>query len=151
MGEPPSHPELLDYLAITFRENRYDVQALFRLMLTSQTYRQAGVHSELANEIDGDNRYLSHGPRFRMHGEMVRDMALWSSDLLTDKIGGPSVRPYQPVGVWEAVAMPESNTRNYVADSGDKLYRRSMYSFWKRSAPPASMEIIGAPIARSAR
>lgn len=145
MGEPPSHPELLDYLAITFRETGYDVQALFRLMLTSQTYRQSGIHSELANEIDTENRYLSHGPRFRMHGEMVRDMALWSSGLLADAIGGPSVRPYQPEGVWEAVAMPNSNTHFYKRDDGEKLYRRSMYSFWKRSAPPASMEIMGAP------
>ncbi|QDT05434.1 Planctomycete cytochrome C [Rubripirellula lacrimiformis] len=145
MGEMPSHPELLDYLAIEFRNSGWDVQALFRMILTSATYRQSAVHSQLAIDTDPQNRLLSHGPRFRMHAEMVRDSALWASGLLSDTIGGPSVRPYQPDGVWEAVAMPESNTRVYRRDEGESLYRRSMYTFWKRSAPPASMEILGAP------
>ncbi len=144
-GELPSHPELLDWLAVDFRENGWNVQNLFRTMLTSATYRQSARTSPRGLEIDVENRLLSRGPRFRMDGEMVRDLAIWSSGLLTEKIGGPSVRPYQPIGVWEAVAMPESNTRNYQEDTGEALYRRSMYTFWKRAAPPASMEIFGAP------
>ena len=96
-------------------------------------------------EKDPDNRLLSRGPRFRMDAEMVRDSALAASGLLVDKIGGPSVKPYQPDGVWEAVAMLNSNTRYYRRDTGDKLYRRSLYTFWKRSAPPASMDIFNAP------
>jgi Protein of unknown function (DUF1553) len=96
-------------------------------------------------EKDVANRLLSRGPRFRMDGEMVRDYGLAASGLLVRKIGGASVRPYQPPGVWEAVTMPGSNTRDYVQDHGESLYRRSMYTFWKRSAPPASMEIFNAP------
>jgi cytochrome c553 len=144
-GELPSHPELLDWLSVEFRESGWNVQSLFRTMLISATYRQSARTSPRGLEIDAENRLLSHGPRFRMDGEMVRDMALWSAGLMAPKIGGPSVRPYQPIGVWEAVAMPESNTRNYEEDKGESLYRRSMYTFWKRSAPPASMEIFNAP------
>src|SRR5205085_9856528 len=88
---------------------------------------------------------VSRGPRFRMDAEMIRDNALAASGLLVKKLGGPSVRPYQPDGVWEAVAMIGSNTRDYRRDTGDNLYRRSMYTFWKRAAPPASMEIFNAP------
>ena len=84
-----------------------------------------------------------------MEGEMVRDYALWAGGLLTSKIGGPSVKPYQPDGIWEAVAMEGSNTRFYKRDTGDKLYRRSLYTFWKRSAPPASMDIFNAPTRES--
>ncbi len=145
MGEAPSHPELLDYLAVTFRENGWDLQDLFRMILTSSTYRQSAVNSDYAIETDPENRLLSHGPRYRMDAEMLRDSALWASGLLVSKVGGPSVHPYQPPGVWSAVAMPESNTKTYVADRGEALYRRSMYTFWKRAAPPASMEILGAP------
>jgi hypothetical protein len=144
-GELPSHPELLDWLSVEFRESGWNVQSLFRTMLISATYRQSARTTPRGLEIDAENRLLSHGPRFRMDGEMVRDMAIWSAGLMAPKIGGPSVRPYQPIGVWEAVAMPESNTRNYEEDKGESLYRRSMYTFWKRSAPPASMEIFNAP------
>jgi hypothetical protein len=117
------------------------------LIVTSATYRQAARSpiAEAAAEKDPDNRLLSRGPRFRMDAEMVRDMALASSGLLSPKIGGPSVKPYQPPGVWEAVAMIGSNTRDYKQDAGESLYRRSMYTFWKRSAPPASMDIFNAP------
>src|SRR5439155_10238511 len=94
---------------------------------------------------DADNRLLSRGPRYRMDAEMIRDYALASSGLLVRKVGGPSVKPYQPEGVWEAVAMIGSNTRDYRRDNGEKLYRRSMYTFWKRAAPPASMDILNAP------
>jgi hypothetical protein len=144
-GELPSHPELLDWLAVEFRESGWDVKRLFRLMLTSAAYRQSAATTPEKLAKDGANRLLSRGPRFRMDAEMVRDSALAASGLLVKKIGGASVKPYQPEGVWEAVAMTESNTRFYKVESGEPLYRRSMYWFWKRSAPPASMEILNAP------
>jgi hypothetical protein len=144
-GELPSHPELLDWLAVEFRESGWDVKQLFRLMLTSATYRQSAATTPEKLAKDNANRLLSRGPRFRMDAEMVRDVALASSGLLVKRIGGPSVKPYQPEGVWEAVAMPSSNTRQYQRDTGEALYRRSLYWFWKRSAPPASLEIFNAP------
>jgi mono/diheme cytochrome c family protein len=144
-GELPINQDLLDWLAIDFRDNGWDVKRLFRLMLTSATYRQAAEITDSKLVKDPDNRLLSRGPRFRMEAEMVRDYALFASGLLSSKIGGPSVKPYQPDGVWEAVAMIGSNTRDYVREKGENLYRRSMYTFWKRSAPPASMEIFNAP------
>ncbi|XZE51400.1 DUF1553 domain-containing protein [Planctomycetaceae bacterium SH139] len=144
-GGTPSHPELLDYLAVHFRESGWDVKGLFRLIVTSATYRQAAIATPEKIELDATNILFSRGPRYRMDAEMVRDSALAVSGLLSPKIGGPSVRPYQPEGVWEAVAMPGSNTRDYVTDQGASLYRRSMYTFWKRSAPPASMDILNAP------
>ena len=115
------------------------------MMVTSSTYRQSSETTAAKTKKDAGNRLLSHGPRFRMDGEMVRDYALAASGLLVRKIGGPSVKPYQPEGVWESVAMLASNTRHYQQDSGDKLYRRSMYTVWKRSAPPASLNIFNAP------
>lgn len=144
-GEAPSHPELLDWLAVEFRESGWDVKKLFRLMVTSAAYRQSAATTEDKLQKDPDNRLLSRGPRFRMDAEMIRDVALASSRLLVPTIGGPSVRPYQPDGLWETVAMKGSNTRFYKQDHGEKLYRRSLYTFWKRSAPPASMEIFNAP------
>jgi hypothetical protein len=144
-GEPPSHPELLDWLAVEFRESGWDVKKFFRMLVTSAAYRQAAVATPPKLEKDPQNRLLSRGPRFRMDAEMVRDGALAASGLLVRKVGGPSVKPYQPDGVWEAVAMMESNTRYYRRDSGESLYRRSLYTFWKRAAPPASMDILNAP------
>ncbi len=144
-GELPSHPELLDWLAIDFRKSGWDVKAFFRQIVTSATYRQSAVLTADKLSKDRDNRLLSRGPRFRMDAEMVRDYALASSGLLVRKQGGPSVKPYQPPGVWEAVAMIGSNTRDYREDQGESLYRRSLYTFWKRSAPPASMDIFNAP------
>jgi hypothetical protein len=158
-GELPSNQPLLDWLAVEFREGSpslkwstpsasppvpWDVKRLFRLIVTSSTYRQSAVASREKLEKDPLNRWLSRGPRFRMDAEMVRDYALAASGLLVEKIGGPSVKPYQPDGVWEAVAMIGSNTRDYRRDTGENLYRRSIYTFWKRSAPPASMEIFNA-------
>ena len=144
-GEPPSHPELLDWLAVDFRESGWDVKRLFRLMVTSAAYRQSAVESEEKEQKDPDNRLLARGPRFRMDAEMIRDYALAASGLLRPQIGGPSVKPYQPDRIWETVAMEQSNTRFYKRDTGDGLYRRSMYTFWKRSAPPPSMDIFNAP------
>jgi hypothetical protein len=144
-GEPPSHPELLDWLAVEFRESGWNVKKLFKLMLTSAAYRQQAVTTEEKLEKDPDNRLLSRGPQFRMDGEVIRDYALAASGLLVRNIGGPSVKPYQPARIWETVAMNQSNTRYYKPDSGDKLYRRSLYTFWKRAAPPPSMMIFNAP------
>ncbi len=144
-GEWPSHPELLDWLAVEFRESGWDMKRFYKLLVTSATYRQSAVTSRAKLAKDPENRLLSRGPRFRMDAEMIRDHALAASGLLVPKIGGPSVRPYQPDGIWDAVAMPESDTRIYKQDTGEKLYRRSLYTFWKRAAPPASMDILNAP------
>jgi hypothetical protein len=144
-GELPSHPELLDWLALEFQSSGWDVKRLTRLLVESATYRQSATLTEARREKDPHNRLLSRGPRFRMDAEMIRDVALSSSGTLVPKLGGPSVRPYQPDGVWEAVAMPESNTHFYRADHGDQLYRRGLYTLWKRSAPPASLDIFNAP------
>ncbi len=111
----------------------------------SAAYRQSAALTPDKLAKDPDNRLLSRGPRFRMDAEMIRDYALFSSGLMTPRIGGPSVKPYQPPGVWEVVGMQDSNTRHYKQDTGDALYRRSLYTFWKRQAPPASMEIFNAP------
>ncbi|MBX3745765.1 MAG: DUF1553 domain-containing protein [Verrucomicrobiae bacterium] len=145
VGEAPVNQELLDWLAVEFRESGWDVKRLFTLMVTSAAYRQSAVVTAEKLERDRDNRLLSRGPRFRLDAEAIRDYALATSGLLVPRLGGPSVRPYQPVGVWEAVAMPESNTRHYEQDSGEALYRRSLYTFWKRAAPPATMEVFNAP------
>ena len=143
-GELPSHPELLDWLAIEFIESGWDVKKLFRLMVTSAAYRQSAAATPEKLTKDSANRLLSRGPRFRMDAEMVRDHALAASGLLVKQIGGPSVKPYQPDGVWEAVSMG-GNTNKYNRDKGENVYRRSMYWFWKRSAPPASLDIFNAP------
>src|SRR5262249_5517501 len=154
-GELPSHPELLDWLAVEFRDptsrlvgpdtKPWDVKRFFRLLVTSATYRQAAIATPEKLDKDRDNRLLSRGPRFRMDAEMIRDSGWASSGFLARKMGGRSVKRYQPDGVWEAVAMIGSNPRDYRRDTGENLYRRSMYTFWKRSAPPAAMEVLNAP------
>ncbi|MDB6069480.1 MAG: Planctomycete cytochrome, partial [Verrucomicrobiales bacterium] len=144
-GQLPTHPELLDWMAVTFRDQGWNLKEFFRQMVTSATYRQSSKVTPELLVRDPSNKLLARGPRFRMDAEMVRDYALSTSGLLVNKIGGPSVRPYQPDGIWDAVAMPESNTRIYKADTGEGLYRRSMYTFWKRAAPPASMDNFNAP------
>lgn len=144
-GEPPVNQALLDWMAIDFRENGWDVKRFYKQLLMSNAYQQAATSTPLKLDKDPQNRLLSRGPRFRMDAEEVRDYALAASGLLAPRIGGPSVKPYQPEGIWEAVAMYGSNTRFYQQDKGEGLYRRSMYTFWKRSAPPPSMEIFNAP------
>jgi len=144
-SEPPANQDLLDWLAVEFVESGWDVKHLFELIVTSSTYRQGAEVTPGKLEKDPQNRLCSRGPRFRMDAEMVRDCALAASGLLVDQVGGPSVKPYQPNGVWEAVAMPESNTREYQQDHGQSLYRRSLYTFWKRAAPPPTMDIFNAP------
>ena len=144
MGDRPSHPALLDWLAVEFRESGWDVKRFYKLLVTSAVYRQSSYATPDRLAKDAANKLLARGPRFRMDGEMLRDNALLASGLLVEKLGGPSVKPYQPAGIWEEVAMPESNTRIYVPDTGEGLYRRSVYTFWKRASPPASMETFDA-------
>lgn len=144
-GDPPTHQELLDWLAVEFRNSGWDVKKLIRLMVSSATYRQAAQSNETKQRLDPENRLLSRGPRFRMDAEMLRDSMLAQSALLVPKIGGPSVRPRQPAGVWESVAVLFSNTRYYAEDPGEARYRRSLYTYWKRGAPAPAMEIFNAP------
>jgi hypothetical protein len=144
-GAAPSHPELLDWLAVEFRESGWDVKKLFKLMLTSATYRQAAEVTPEKLEKDRDNALLSRGPRYRMDAEMVRDYALAASGLLSPKMYGPGVRPYQPEGIWDIVGLPGGDTRDYVQDKGESLYRRTIYNFWKRMAPPPNLEAFNAP------
>ena len=145
MGENPTHPELLDWLAVDFRENGWDVKRLIKQIVMTATYQQDAKIDPAEYEIDPDNRLLARGPRYRLDGEVIRDKALFVSGALNETIGGPPVRPYQPTGIWNAVAYSGSNTRFYFADEGDSLYRRSLYTFWKRTAPPPSMTIFDAP------
>ncbi len=145
-GEPPSHPELLDWLAVEFRESGWDVKKLMRLIVTSAAYRQSARLTPEKLAKDRENRLLSRGPRFRLDAEALRDQALFVSGLLVEKVGGPSVKPPQPAGLWEAVGYTSSNTAKFVADTGpEKVHRRSLYTFWKRTSPPPQMTVADAP------
>ncbi|MFD2572486.1 DUF1553 domain-containing protein [Spirosoma soli] len=135
-GALPSHPELLDYLAVTFRES-WNAKAIHKLIVMSATYRQSSTVSETSREADFDNTFLTRGASYRMSAEQVRDIALAASGLLNQHIGGPSVKPYQPAGIWEALAT--RNAVKYVQSQGDSLYRRSLYTIWKRSSPAPMM------------
>jgi hypothetical protein len=136
-GEFPSHPELLDWLAITFVDSGWDVKAIQRAIVTSATYRQASPVTAEAFEADPENRRLARGPRLRLQPQMIRDQALAVSGLLVEKVGGPSVKPYQPEGLW--ADMVEGGYGDYVEAEGDDLYRRSLYTFWKRTLGPPTM------------
>jgi hypothetical protein len=144
-GEWPSHPELLDYLAVSFIESGWDVKALVKQIVMSETYKQASAAAPEEFEADPENRLLSRGSRFRMDSEMIRDQVLATSGLLNYKMYGKSVKPPQPAGLWKAVSMPSSYPRIYEPDTGDKIYRRSVYTFWKRGMPPPQMTILNAP------
>ena len=144
-GEWPSHPKLLDWLAVEFIESGWDVKHMHRLIVTSATYQQSSKATPELLAADPQNRLLTRGPRFRMDAEMVRDSVLHSSGLLVEQLGGPSVKPYQPLGLWYAVGYTRSNTANFKQDSGDALYRRSLYTFWKRTSPPPTMQLLDAP------
>ena len=144
-GSHASHPELLDWLALDFRESGWDYRRLVRQMVTSATYRQSAVASAELTERDPANRLLARGPRYRLDAEQLRDQALAASGLLVPKVGGQPVRPYQPEGIWEDVAMKQSTTRFYRQDRGENLYRRSMYTLWKRTAMAPAMDILNAP------
>ncbi len=145
-GEPPVHPELLDWLATEFVRSGWDVRAMQRLIVTSATYRQSSRVTPELLEKDPENRLLARGPRFRFPAETIRDTALAASGLLNDQIGGPSVLPYQPKGIWEELAFGDGySAQSYEQSSGRDLYRRGMYTFWKRTAPPASLATFDAP------
>lgn len=145
MGQRPSDPQLLDWLAVEFRESGWDMKHMYKLMVMSATYRQSAKSYPEQMAKDPRNLLLAHGPRFRMDAEMLRDIALQSSDLLSDKLGGPSVKPYQPANVWESVGIPGSDTTTYHQDSGSSLYRRSLYTYWKRMAMQPDMDAFDAP------
>jgi hypothetical protein len=145
-GEFPVHPELLDWLAVEFAESGYDIKALLKRIVMTAAYRQSSRTSKELIERDPENRLLARGPRFRLPAEMIRDSALSSSGLLNPKIGGPSVKPYQPTGVWEDIAYGDTfSAQSYEQDHGAKLYRRSLYTFWKRTAPPPGLAMFDAP------
>jgi hypothetical protein len=145
-GELPSHPELLDWLAVEFRESGWDIKHVARLMVTSAAYRQSSRLTKELAERDPENRLLARGPRHRLDAEVLRDQALAVSGLLTERMGGPSVKPPQPPGLWRAVAYVASNTASFVADRGaEKVFRRGVYTFWKRTAPPPQMSTFDAP------
>jgi Protein of unknown function (DUF1553)/Protein of unknown function (DUF1549)/Planctomycete cytochrome C/Concanavalin A-like lectin/glucanases superfamily len=145
MGQRPSNPQLLDWLAVEFRESGWDMKHMYKLMVMSAAYRQAAKSTPEQLARDPKNLLLAHGPRFRMDAEMLRDIALQSSGLLVNKIGGPSVKTYQPPNVWESVGYPTSDTTKYKQDHGDALYRRSLYTYWKRMAMPPDMDAFDAP------
>ena len=145
MGDRPSHPQLLDWLAVEFIESGWNVRHIMKLITTSATYRQSSRVTEQKLRKDRANRFLARGPRLRLDAEVLRDQVLTVGGLLQRKLGGPSVRPYQPAGLWRVVAITGSNTRDFKRDSGDALYRRSVYTFWKRTSPPPSMAAFNAP------
>ncbi len=132
-GEWPTHPELLDWLATEFMRTGWDIKAMQKLIVTSATYMQSSRATPELLQKDPENRLLARAPRFRLSAEIIRDQALAVSGLLVEQIGGPSVKPYQPAGLWK-----ELSGQDYVQDKGDKLYRRSLYTYWKRSSPPPS-------------
>ncbi|MFM7296825.1 MAG: DUF1553 domain-containing protein, partial [Planctomycetota bacterium] len=144
-GAFPTHPELLDWLAVEFRESGWDVQHMLRILLTSEAYAQVSRRREDLAERDPENTLLARGSRRRLHAEAIRDLALYTSGLMVERFGGPSVKPYQPEGLWQEVAMPQSNTRLYERGTGDALWRRSLYTYWKRACPPPAMLTLDAP------
>ncbi|MEM7383304.1 MAG: PSD1 and planctomycete cytochrome C domain-containing protein [Verrucomicrobiota bacterium] len=144
-GEWPSHPDLLDYLAVNFLESGWDVKALLKDIVLSETYQQSSKASPADYRRDPENRLLARGSRFRMDSEMIRDQILASSGLLNTDMFGKSVKPPQPEGLWKSVGMPSSYPREFKPDDGDQIYRRSVYTFWKRGMPPPQMTILNAP------
>ncbi|OYW19908.1 MAG: hypothetical protein B7Z55_08055 [Planctomycetales bacterium 12-60-4] len=144
-GEWPTHPELLDWLATEFIRTGWDVKRMQKRIVMSAAYRRSSKVTPELLHADPDNRLLARGPRFRLDAEVIRDSSLFVSGLLVEKEGGKSVKPYQPEGVWEAVAFVGSNTRQFQMDAGTALYRRSLYTFWKRTSPPPSMLTFDAP------
>ncbi len=148
-GDWPSHPELLDYLAVTFIKDKWSVKQLNRLIVTSAAFRQAATGSTIKRNKDPENKWISRGPRFRLDAEVIRDSALFDAGLLVEHPGGRGDKPYQPSGIWEAIAFDVSDTYIYTQDKGDALYRRSLYMFWKRTSPPPSMLIFDAPMRES--
>ena len=142
-GQQPTHPKLLDWLAVELHDSDWDLKHMLRLMVTSRTFRQSSAWRHGIE--DPENRLLARGPSHRLDAEVIRDIALWSSGLLAPQMGGEGVKPYQPKGLWLALMHPGSNTKNYVPDKGEKLYRRSLYVYWKRTSPHPMMTLFDAP------
>jgi hypothetical protein len=143
-AEFPSHPELLDWLAVEFRDKGWNIKQTMKLLVMSATYRQSSKVTPLLLQKDPENKFYARGPRFRLPAEVLRDQALHTAGLLVNKIGGRSVRPYQPEGVWDELNV-YGNLRNYKPDMGEGRYRRSLYTIWKRTAPPPNMTLFDAP------
>ena len=144
-GSLPTHPELLDWLAVDFMESGWDLRHLIRQIVLSETYQQSSRITEEHQAKDPANRWLARGPSYRLPGEMIRDHALAASGLLNDGIGGPSVKPYQPEGLWYEKGNFSAKLLRYQPDSGDKLYRRSLYTFVRRTSPHPAMVAFDAP------
>ncbi len=142
-GSIPTHPELLDWMAVKFVESKWDMKSLLRMIVLSNTYRQSSALSPELKEKDPANDLYARGPRYRMNSEMIRDNVLFSSGLLYNEIGGPSVKPYQPEGLWDEVSVGDKSgyrgETSYIVDTGTKIYRRSLYTYWRRTMPPPSM------------
>src|SRR6185295_6619450 len=134
-GEQPFHPELLDWLATELVRLKWDMKAFVKMLVMSSAYQQSAKATPTLLESDPENRLLARGPRVRLSAEMIRDQALAVSGLLVEKLGGPSVKPYQPKGLWKDL----SSEADYMQDEGEKLYRRSLYTFWKRTISPPTM------------
>jgi hypothetical protein len=147
-GRRPTHPELLDWLAVELQESGWDMKRFLRMMLASRTFRQSSATRQDLD--DPENLLVARGPRYRLDAEVLRDLGLWSSGLLDPTMGGEGVKPYQPAGMWEAMAHPASNTKAYVPDTGQRLYRRSLYVYWKRTSPHPMMTLFDAPDRESA-
>ncbi|MCA9414548.1 MAG: DUF1553 domain-containing protein, partial [Candidatus Omnitrophica bacterium] len=144
-GSPPSHPELLDWLAIEFVENGWSVKDLIRTIVTSSVYRQSSRISPELLERDPYNALLARGPRFRMNAETIRDNALAVSGLLNRTIGGPSVFPYQPPGIWSEIGSPGYGVDEWIPNEGANRFRRGVYTYWRRSNPYPSFIAFDAP------
>lgn len=142
-GEQPTHPELLDWLAVELHDSGWDLKHMLRSMVTSATFQQNSAWRADIN--DPENRLLARGPSFRLDAEVIRDIGLWASGLMDPTLGGEGVKPYQPDGMWKALAHPASNTKQYVPDTGTPLYRRSLYIYWKRTSPHPMMTLFDAP------
>jgi hypothetical protein len=138
----------LDYLSVEFREKGWDIKYILKMMVMSSTYRQSSATSKKLREKDPDNVYLARSSRYRLNSEMIRDNILFSSGLLHYELGGPSVKPYQPEGLWEAIAVgiKGRGEPTYITDKGEKLYRRSLYTYWRKTIPPPSMLIFDSPL-----
>lgn len=142
-GEQPTHPELLDWLAVEFRESDWDLKHMLKLMVMSKTFQQSSAWR--TDVDDPENKLFARGPRYRLDAEVLRDIALWGSGMMVNELGGEGIKPYQPDGMWLALAHPGSNTKKYVRDKGEKLYRRSLYVYWKRTSPHPMMTLFDAP------
>ncbi len=143
-GELPTHPELLDWLAVEFMDSGWDIKKMVKLMVTSATYKQSTKRTEKKYGTDPDNKYYSYYPRMRLKAELQRDLILSAAGVLNPEIGGPSVKPYQPKGVWESTTSGRGELARYIQDTGEKLYRRGLYTIIKRTAPPPAMLIMDA-------